>query len=209
MPTPSETKRIVPSTSAEALANLRNGPGILVFTTSMQLLYINRFARELCRSINQRQSGKPALGVLPMEITRLGDQILKMLSAWSAPKDWEEVKLTSLTRSTKNPVLLTGIAIPDTNRIKNARILILLEEIGRCNGETAEQTKEAYHLTDREQAVMQCLSKGMTNKEIAGNLGIQVQTTKEHIKNILKKFKATTRTGILAKLLHRESDDGL
>jgi len=144
-----------------------------------------------------------------MEITRLGDQILKMLRGWSAPKDWEEVKLTSIVRSTKNPVLLTGVAIPDTHGIKNARLLILLEEIGRCKRGTAEQTKEAYHLTDREQAVVQCLLQGMTNKEIANKLGIQVQTAKEHIKNILKKFKVTTRTGILAKLLHRESDAGL
>jgi DNA-binding CsgD family transcriptional regulator len=206
---PPEAKQHAPSASTEALANLRSGPGVLVFTTSMQLLYISRFARELCRRINQSRPGKPAFGVLPLEITRLGDQILRMLRIWSAPKDWEEIKLTSLTRSLNAPILLTGIAIPDANGIKNARILVLLEEVGCRKGETAGQIKELYRLTTRETAVVLCLLQGKTNKEIAGDLGIQEQTVKEHIKNLLKKFNTTTRTGILSRLFHQGNDDGM
>ena len=206
---PPEAKQHAPSASIEALANLRSGPGVLVFTTSMQLLYVSRFARELCRRINQSRPGKPARGVLPMEITRLGDQILKMLNVWAAPKDWEEIKLTSITGSAENPVLLTGVAIPDTNGIKNARILVLLEEIGCRKRETAEQIKKVYRLTTRETAVVLCLLQGKTNKEIAGDLGIQEQTVKEHIKNLLKKFKTTSRVGVLVKLFQQASDDGM
>jgi DNA-binding NarL/FixJ family response regulator len=62
--------------------------------------------------------------------------------------------------------------------------------------------KERFQLTDREHDVVECLAKGWTNKEIAAELGITEPTIKAHIRNIMNKTKCSTRTGIVAQVLH-------
>ena len=54
---------------AEALVQTRTSPGILVFSGLLQLLYMNREARELCARIMQAGSGYPATA---SSSTRLG-----------------------------------------------------------------------------------------------------------------------------------------
>ncbi len=49
-------------------------------------------------------------------------------------------------------------------------------------------------LTKREIQILQFVSKGMLNKEIASVLGISERTVKNHISNIFKKIKVTDRT---------------
>ncbi len=49
-------------------------------------------------------------------------------------------------------------------------------------------------LTKREIQILQFVSKGMLNKEIASALGISERTVKNHISNIFKKIKVTDRT---------------
>src|SRR2546427_11097306 len=56
---------------AEALVQTRTSPGILVFSGLLQLLYMNREARELCARIMQAGSGYPATGGLPPDISAL------------------------------------------------------------------------------------------------------------------------------------------
>ena len=48
-------------------------------------------------------------------------------------------------------------------------------------------------LTRREQDVLKCLSKGLTNKEIAQQLFISEKTVKSHINNIFKKLNVSRR----------------
>ncbi|MGH7206899.1 MAG: response regulator transcription factor [Nitrospiraceae bacterium] len=76
-----------------------------------------------------------------------------------------------------------------------------MEAIGRQEGGIAEQVKWKFGLSDRQEAVVQHLSEGLTNKEIANRLGIAEQTVKEHMKQIMQKTRTTTRTGALMELL--------
>ncbi len=53
----------------------------------------------------------------------------------------------------------------------------------------------SFHpLSDREMEVLACVVKGLSNKEIAGMLGISHQTVKNHITAILRKFAVEDRT---------------
>ena len=63
-----------------------------------------------------------------------------------------------------------------------------------------------YHLTEREEEVLEELAKGFTNKEIANTLGITENTVKEHIKRLMQKMNTTTRTGLLSRMLHAVSE---
>jgi DNA-binding CsgD family transcriptional regulator len=56
---------------------------------------------------------------------------------------------------------------------------------------------EEYHITEREFSVIQLISKGMTNKEIAGELGISANTVNNHIANIYGKTQVRSRIDLL------------
>jgi DNA-binding CsgD family transcriptional regulator len=196
-----ETTESSSDVHVESIAEKRAGPGILLLTSSMQLLYRDRRTWELCGQINKSQNGKSANGVLPPAVAELCAEIMKTLQVRTEAKDWEHFRVKRIIGDPKRPVLLRGVGLPDRGGIQQSRILITMEEVGRRQEAVTEQAKELFHLTDREVSVVQNLLKGWTNKEIANELGVTEQTVKEHIKHIMEKTKTTTRTGILVQVL--------
>jgi two-component system nitrate/nitrite response regulator NarL len=57
-------------------------------------------------------------------------------------------------------------------------------------------------LTSREQDVLALLDEGLSNKEIAARLFIEVPTVKNHVHNIFEKLRVSTRGQVVA-LLHQ------
>jgi DNA-binding NarL/FixJ family response regulator len=51
-----------------------------------------------------------------------------------------------------------------------------------------------HPLSAREMEVLECVVRGLSNKEIAGRLGISHQTVKNHVTSILRKFSVEDRT---------------
>ena len=58
----------------------------------------------------------------------------------------------------------------------------------------AERTAEAAHLTAREVDVLRLMGNGDSNKIIAESLGITLDTTKKHVRNVIDKMEARSRT---------------
>ncbi len=58
----------------------------------------------------------------------------------------------------------------------------------------AERTAEAAHLTEREVDVLRLMGNGDSNKVIAATLGITLDTTKKHVRNVIDKMQARSRT---------------
>ena len=65
----------------------------------------------------------------------------------------------------------------------------------------------AIQLTKREREVVDLISQGMSNKEIAQQLHIATFTVKSHVHNVLEKLELTTRLQIAA-FVRQESNDG-
>lgn len=61
------------------------------------------------------------------------------------------------------------------------------------------ESADPDQLTDREQQVLRLVTKGMRNKEIGVQLGISESTAKFHLKNILEKLHAESRTELAAR----------
>jgi len=57
----------------------------------------------------------------------------------------------------------------------------------------AERTAEAAHLTEREVDVLRLLGNGDSNNIIAATLGITLDTTKKHVRNVIDKRQARSR----------------
>ena len=58
----------------------------------------------------------------------------------------------------------------------------------------AERTAEAAHLTEREVDVLRLMGNGDSNKAIAETLGITLDTAKKHVRNVIDKMQARSRT---------------
>jgi DNA-binding NarL/FixJ family response regulator len=67
------------------------------------------------------------------------------------------------------------------------------EAIGRSE-KRLESALEEKGLTEREEAVLQALAQGHSNKEIAGSLWLAEQTVKFHLTNIYRKLDVRSRT---------------
>jgi len=183
-----------------SIADKRAGPGILMLTSAMHMLYRDHRSWELCGQINRYHNGTAVNGVLPSAVADLCAEIMKGLKERIAAKDWEHFRIKRAMGNPNHPVLLCAVGLPDPRNIQDSRILIIMEEIGRRQNTATDQAKETYRLTDREVAVVQNLLKGWTNKEIANALGVTEQTVKEHIKHIMEKTNTTTRTGVLVQI---------
>ena len=193
----------VSSDNKDNIASQHAGPGIMLLTASMQLLYKDRRAWDLCEQIIRYQNGKPANGVLPPAVACLADQIRKILLVRTDPKYWEQFQIMHAVNTLHRPVLLCGKGLLDLSNGEK-RILIVMNEIGigSWQDNVIGHAKEKFRLTARETIVVQHLLKGWTNKEIAKEMGLALQTVKEHFKHILEKTRTTTRTGIIMQVVH-------
>lgn len=195
-----------PLDQTDSFADQRAGSGIVVLSASMQLLHMNRQASELAKKINTIEQGgnqsKFAHGVLPTALTELCGEIIKALHIRTEAKDWEQFELKRIAGDPDRPILLRGFGLPDRGGVQNARLVVTMEELGRKKTLNADHARDRFQLTNREQAVVEHLAKGWTNKEIANALQITEQTVKEHIKHIMRKTNASTRTGILVQVFN-------
>lgn len=191
---------------AESFAEQRAGAGIVILSSSMQLLHMNHQAAELSKQINAVEHGgeglKSAHGVLPTALTELCAEILAALQVRTEAKDWEQFEIKRVAGNPEEPILLRGFGLPDQGGIPHARLVVTLEKLARRQKRTTGQAKEKFQLTNREQSVVEHLAKGWTNKEIANVLQITEQTVKEHIKHIMRKTNSTTRTGVLVHIFN-------
>ena len=73
--------------------------------------------------------------------------------------------------------------------------LALFESVASRNNAASFVIRHNLGLTRREQQLVQMISHGLTNKEIASQLSLSEQTVKNHIHRMLRKLGATDRLG--------------
>lgn len=74
------------------------------------------------------------------------------------------------------------------------RILSLMARPGPMEAARPAADQEAASLTARELDVLQCVARGQSNREIARELGLSINTVECHAKNIYRKLSARSRS---------------
>ncbi len=194
-------RSLLPTDVAHAASEKRTNPGVIVLTHQGQLLYLNHEATELCAEINQARLGQVARGVLPIEVVNLCHSIAEQITVVQDFKAWEGTHIRLMIADLAPPMLLRGFGIPGPNDLHQARVLILMDRVVSREPVSISQAFGRFQLSIRGRAVVKWLVQGLTNKEIAEQLGITEQTVKEHIQRLMRKTETTTRTGLLARLL--------
>jgi DNA-binding NarL/FixJ family response regulator len=70
------------------------------------------------------------------------------------------------------------------------------------SGEDSSVTSPRPHLTAREEQVLQLLLLARSNREIAGELGIEERTVKAHVGKLMRKVGAENRIELSMRALH-------
>jgi DNA-binding NarL/FixJ family response regulator len=94
-------------------------------------------------------------------------------------------------------VLLKSIhrVVEGSTQMKTTLLHTAVENLIQNGRKTlAERTAEAAHLTEREVDVLRLMGNGDSNKIIAATLSITLDTAKKHVRNVIDKMQARSRT---------------
>jgi DNA-binding NarL/FixJ family response regulator len=80
-----------------------------------------------------------------------------------------------------------------------AGLMVSLPEQGRPRLDAVAEPHEPALLTPRELQVMRDVADGLTNKEIAGHLGISQHTVKFHLESLMRKLGVSSRAEAVSK----------
>jgi DNA-binding CsgD family transcriptional regulator len=130
-------------------------------------------------------------GVL-FERAALGDRVRQQRATWTVTLLAAIEGLQAQTVALRPPAL--PIAVPDESQRP--------AEIGTATGVHGQA------LTERERQVVNLLASGATNRLIAQELVLSVDTVKTHVKNVMKKLHATSRADAVAKYLQLRRRQG-
>jgi DNA-binding CsgD family transcriptional regulator len=179
------------------VAEEADGQGLLIFSTSLRVLYRDHHAWNLCNLINQLEHDKPAKGILPAKVFEACLEIAKELQSASSTIDSSQLQARAVLGNLQKQVFVLAIGLPDSCDPKESRILVILEEAGHRSRVIVRAAQRRFRFSEKETLVVQHLLKGWTNKEIANEVRVTEQTIKEHVKNVMRKTSTETRTGII------------
>src|SRR5262245_37366061 len=180
--------------------------GIILFTSSAQLLFMNEEAQALLKNIHTPTARENGNGLMPPEVHAVVRELASQLAKCTHPKDFESIQVERVYLNSAHRLLIRGLCVPDEPIQTNSRLLIIIEPFPEQVEGLNAIVQERYHLTEREQMVIIYLMLGFTNKEIASRINLSEYTVKEHLKRIMHKTRTTTRTGLLARMIFPTPD---
>ncbi len=129
----------------------------------------------------------PEARVLMTGVTGLESDVMACIEAGAAGYLSKNASLEELRRSIEATARGETLISPKIAGALFARIREYANERERL------RALDLVRLTHREREIISCIEKGLSNKEIAVRLNIEVQTVKNHVHNILEKLQLTGR----------------
>jgi hypothetical protein len=123
---------------SENMVSGQSNPGILVFSRSLQLQYVNRRVLELIRNIGQAVT-ESGLIVLPTPLLELREQIQESLDERLEANTWEPFEMSRVVSKFGRRFLFSGFGYPNQSASSDSRIVIVLEEIWSAEKDRNQQ----------------------------------------------------------------------
>lgn len=145
---------------------------------------------EIARVIKRRD---PRVRIVVLSVSEDDEQLfnaIKVGAAAYAPKGIAPEELMRIIRDVASGAYLINDTVMSKPHVA-ARVLNQFRELASSNEEGAQLFAP---LTSREIEILDCIARGMSNKEIASQLSISGQTVKNHITSILSKLQVNDRT---------------
>ena len=141
----------------------------------------------------------PSAGIIALTIHEEEEYVLELVRAGVSGYVLKDIAPAKLVETIKTVAKGQSVIDPGiTNK--------LFGELSRLSKRRKEK-EEWETLTDREMDVLQLMSQGCSNKDIALSLTISEKTVKNHITNIFRKLQVEDRTqAVLFAIKHRLVD---
>jgi DNA-binding NarL/FixJ family response regulator len=141
----------------------------------------------------QLKSENSRIGIIVLTAYHDSQQVLHAMrvgaSAYCA-KDVTPDKLVETIR-----LVAVGYYIVGERRLTADELHVWIDgEVKKMPGHVVDPEEHLIPLSQREVEILQFVTNGMSNKEIAGRLRISQQTVKNHMTSILKKLNVQDRT---------------
>lgn len=189
----------------------RTTPGILIFTATQDLVYINAEARKVLISFGGNGNASLRRQIAPLSIpetvTNLCHQLKLMVSSSKVeaydPQQSHTPSVLALSTTGTEAYTFRGFFLSNHQQgtQEGGYILVLIERVSPTKNINVNKAAQRHKLSKREIEVVELLILGHKNKEIAERLCLCVYTIEDHLKKIMKKMQVGNRTSILAKLL--------
>jgi DNA-binding CsgD family transcriptional regulator len=164
----------------------RSSPGVLILGLDNKLLYSNEEALRLLKDVK----------TLPSEVRHLCDQVKAQGKSRGAGSKSGACAL--LWSEGESPYSLRAFLIGAQSKDHPAtHLMVLVEKVTEQHGINLQKARTRYGLSDREIEVVALVAEGLANKEIGSRLFISAHTVKDHLKNIMRKMDAASRSKII------------
>jgi two-component system nitrate/nitrite response regulator NarL len=163
----------------------QSGPDIVLLDTSLA---------GMPRLIGAFRAAAPAASVVALAIPERVPDVIACVEAGAAGYVTETSSLADLTQT----VLAVARGEMTCSPLINAALLRRLAALAAAEREAPWTT-----LSEREAEVAGLLEEGLSNRQIARRLGIEVATVKNHVHHILGKLQVDGRRAAAAVLRHR------
>jgi RNA polymerase sigma factor (sigma-70 family) len=151
------------------------------------------------------QSGVQAVAQLKQQLP--GTQFIMCTSLEDSETIFASLKAGAtgyITKSTQSAKILEAI-IDAHNGGSPMSSQIARKVVSAFSAEVQKANKELEKLSQREQEILDYLSKGYRYKEIASLLHISIETVRKHIHNIYEKLQVNSKIDALNKVNYRHS----
>lgn len=128
---------------------LQSRPGILVFSRSRQLQYVNRRALELIENAGLAQTPVCSIS-FPSRLFKLRDEIRARLDDRLKASLWDPFEESRVVIECGRKLLLRGFGYPDRGASRGSRIVILLEPF--AEKDTSHQVPASMKAPERQTA---------------------------------------------------------
>ena len=175
----------------------RSAPGVLILDLHDRLLYSNDEALEMLAILNGEEN-EPAF--VPEEIHHL----CRQTKGTAEPPDIIQ------GADAHHPVLacvpglhcsLRAILLGSHGGVDQpTHVMVLMERIVEKHQVDIERARRDFQLSKREAVVLQYTCQGLSNRQISEKMFISEHTVKDHMKNMMGKMNAGSRSEIVALL---------
>jgi DNA-binding NarL/FixJ family response regulator len=136
-------------------------------------------------------SAAPEVGVLIVAVDELERDVVRLAEAGMAGYVTREADVHELVRAIRD---VAAGELPCSPRVAG----LLIRHVGTLAGR--QGAIDSTRLTARELEIVRLAGQGMTNKEIAAELSVELSTVKNHVHNALDKLGVHRRTEAAARL---------
>jgi len=168
--------------------------GVIIIDASGEILYINDEARAIFATFSSKGiSSEKDHFTLDKAIVDSIDEHMGHLAANESS--------CILCPETGVTYALRSLPLHKPGKKGKQCIMVLIEGVTIHRKFDIKAVQKQFGLSKRETEVTFCLTKGLTNKEIAKTLSLSPDTVHDYVKRIMKKLKTATRAGIVGKVL--------